>query len=207
MQTYALSPARSRVHLLVLIFAMILEVVMSTSPAQSQTTATAQGASPRTTEVATFASGCFWGTQYMLEKQPGVISTKVGYTGGHVDNPTYQQVCTGRTGHVEALEVVFDPTKTNYETLARMFFETHDPTQSNGQGPDIGPQYHSVIFYHSPEQKAVAEVLIGLLQAKGLKIATRVEPAAKFWPAEEYHQKYYDKNGKRPYCHSFHKLF
>lgn len=207
MQTYALSPARGRVHLLVLIFAMILEVVMSTSPAQSQTTATAHTASTGTREVATFASGCFWGTQYMLEKQPGVISTKVGYTGGHVDHPTYQQVCTGRTGHVEALEVVFDPTKTNYETLARMFFETHDPTQSNGQGPDIGPQYHSVIFYHSPEQKAVAEVLIGLLQAKGLKIATRVEPAAKFWPAEDYHQNYYDKNGKRPYCHSYHKLF
>jgi peptide methionine sulfoxide reductase msrA/msrB len=170
----------------------------STTPATSMTT---------TSETAIFASGCFWGTQYMLDKADGVISTRVGYTGGTTLNPTYEQVCSGTTGHVEATEVVFDPAKISYEKLARLFFETHDPTQANGQGPDIGEQYHSVIFYKSDAQQRVAEKLIEELRAKGVRVATRVEPAGIFWPAEGYHQKYYEHKGTQPYCHFYRKLF
>jgi len=187
---------------------VLLEIIMSTTPANAQpasTTSTATGAAP--TETAIFASGCFWGTEYMFQKEDGVLDTQVGYTGGSIPNPTYQQVCTGATGHAEALQVTYDPTKTNYEKLARLFFETHDPTQVNGQGPDIGEQYRSAIFYKSEEQKGVAEKLIGILKDKGLKIATQVVPAKIFYPAENYHQSYYQKNGKLPYCHSYRKLF
>jgi peptide methionine sulfoxide reductase msrA/msrB len=163
--------------------------------------------STKSTETAVFASGCFWGTEYMFQNEKGVQSTTVGYTGGHTENPTYKQVCTGTTGHVEALQVVFDPKVVSYETLARRFFETHDPTQANGQGPDIGEQYHSVLFYANDEQKKTAEKLMAELKAKGIKVATRLEPAAKFWPAEDYHQKYYTKTGHLPYCHTYRKLF
>lgn len=179
----------------------------TSATATSDALTTAAQARTTHSTAAIFASGCFWGTQYMLKRVPGVLSTSVGYTGGHTSNPTYQQVCSGTTGHVEALQVTYDPEKTNYETLARTFFETHDPTQTDGQGPDLGEQYHSVIFYADAEQKQIAEKLIGLLEAKGLKVATELRPASKFWPAEEYHQDYYAKNGKQPYCHAYHKLF
>ena len=115
------------------------------------------------TERAIFASGCFWGTEYYFQRAPGVLSTRVGYTGGHRENPTYQEVCSGTTGHAEAIEVVYDSDQTDYETLAKLFFETHDPTQVNRQGPDIGDQYRSVVFYLDDEQKAIAEKLIGIL--------------------------------------------
>nr|CAX69040.1 Peptide methionine sulfoxide reductase [uncultured bacterium] len=160
-----------------------------------------------TTETAVFASGCFWGSEHVFLKIPGVISTRVGYTGGRTANPTYKQVCTGTTGHTEAVEVVFDKTKTNYETMAKLFFETHDPTQVNRQGPDIGDQYRSVVFFANDEQKAVAQRLIAELQKKGLKVATKLEKATTFWPAEDYHQKYYTKTGGTPYCHIPRKLF
>lgn len=160
-----------------------------------------------TMEKAILASGCFWGTEYFLQRIDGVISTTVGYTGGHVENPTYEQVCTKRTGHYEATEVVFDPSVTDYETVLRMFFETHDPTQRNGQGPDIGPQYRSAVFYLNEEQKATAEMLIGLLRAKGYDVATEVLPAAVFYPAENYHQDYYNHKGSTPYCHGYRPLF
>ena len=160
-----------------------------------------------TMEKAILASGCFWGTEYFLQRIEGVISTTVGYTGGHVENPTYEQVCTKRTGHFEATEVVFDPSVTDYETVLRMFFETHDPTQRNGQGPDIGPQYRSAVFYLNEEQKATAEMLIGLLRAKGYDVATEVLPAAVFYPAENYHQDYYNHKGSTPYCHGYRSLF
>jgi peptide methionine sulfoxide reductase msrA/msrB len=159
------------------------------------------------TETAVFASGCFWGTQYQMQKLPGVISTAVGYTGGNIDNPTYEQVCTGRTGHVEALKVIFDPAKVSYEEVAKRFFETHDPTQTDGQGPDIGSQYLSEIFYESEAQKETAEKLIKILESKGLKIATKLRKAEKFWKAEDYHQNYYLNKGTMPYCHAYKKLF
>ena len=158
-------------------------------------------------ETAVFASGCFWGTQYVFQREPGVISTRAGYTGGRTPHPTYTEVCSGRTGHAEAVEIVFDPEKTTYEKLARLFFETHDPTQVDRQGPDVGEQYRSAIFYTSNAQKTVAEHLIAELRAKGLDVATQLVPASTFWPAEEYHQHYYDKTGGKPYCHVHTKRF
>jgi len=159
------------------------------------------------TERAIFASGCFWGTEYHLQKVPGVISTTVGYTGGHVDNPTYKQVCTDKTGHAEAVEVIYDPSKTSYEKLVRLFFETHNFTQLNRQGPDIGMQYRSAVFYLGEKQKDAAVKLIETLKQKGFDVKTEVTQAGKFWPAENYHQDYYKNNGKTPYCHIYRKIF
>jgi len=154
-------------------------------------------------KIAIFASGCFWGTEYHFQRAQGVLSTRVGYTGGHTDNPTYREVCSGTTGHAEAIEVTYDPEKVDYETLAKLFFETHDPTQVGGQGPDIGDQYRSVVFYLDETQRAITDKLIGILVDLGYDVATTIEPASKFWPAEDYHQHYYDKTGKTPYCHIF----
>jgi peptide methionine sulfoxide reductase msrA/msrB len=174
--------------------------------ADEATSATREG-SASTTETAIFASGCFWGTQFMFRETDGVISTRVGYTGVHTQNPSYREVCSGLTGHAEALEIVFDPKRVSYEKLARLFFETHDPTQLNRQGPDIGDQYRSAVFYANDDQKRVAESLIRELRDKGVKAVTEIARASTFWPAEEYHQRYYEKNGKKPYCHSYRKLF
>jgi len=162
---------------------------------------------PPKTQRALFASGCFWGTQYHFQRARGVISTTVGYTGGTVAKPTYKQVCTGATGHAEAVEVIFDPTQTNYEDLARLYFETHDFTQLNRQGPDIGTQYRSAIFYLDERQKSIASTLADILRNKGYDVKTEITPAQKFWPAEEYHQDYYNKNGSTPYCHTYRPLF
>lgn len=158
-------------------------------------------------EKAVFAGGCFWGVEFYFQNEPGVISTRVGYTGGKEEHPTYQEVSNHATGHYEALEVTFDPSKTSYETLAKLFFEIHDPTQTNGQGNDIGQQYKSVVFYNGDEQKEIAIKLINILKAKGLKIATELKPVSTFWSAEEYHQKYYQKEGGTPYCHKRVKKF
>ncbi len=158
-------------------------------------------------ERAIFASGCFWGTQYYFQKAKGVIATTVGYTGGHTAHPAYQQVGSGTTGHAEAVEVLFDPAQTSYEALAKLFFETHDFTQVNRQGPDIGEQYRSEIFYLNDAQKQTAEKLIAILKQKGFQVATRVTPASAFWKAEAYHQKYYEKSGGSPYCHIYTKRF
>ena len=159
------------------------------------------------TDTAIFAGGCFWGMQYYFENKKGVIATQVGYIGGHKDHPSYQEVCMHTTGHIEALEVVFDPSKISYEDLAKLFFEIHDPTQVNRQGPDVGEQYKSAIFYKNDQQKAIAEKLIAILKAKGYNVVTELISATTFWPAENYHQKYYDKNGHRPYCHFYQKKF
>jgi len=159
------------------------------------------------TERALFASGCFWGTEYHFSKVDGVISTTVGYSGGHKEDPTYKEVCTGTTGHAETTEVIYDPSKVSYEELARLFFETHDPTQVNRQGPDIGTQYRSAIYFLNDEQREVAEKLKGLLEDKGLNVATEITEASKFWEAENYHQDYYDNNGSSPYCHIYTKRF
>ncbi len=156
---------------------------------------------------ALFASGCFWGTEYHFERAPGVLSTRVGYTGGHTEHPTYRDVCSGKTGHAEAVEVTFDPDVVSYETLAKLFFETHDPTQVNRQGPDVGTQYRSAIFYLDEEQRATAERLIRTLKARGIPVATEVTEASTFWPAEADHQKYYDRTGHSPYCHVYTKRF
>lgn len=158
-------------------------------------------------EKAYFASGCFWGTEYHFMKAKGVTATTVGYMGGHTENPTYSEVCTGETGHAETTEVVFDPTQTSYENMLKLYFETHDFTQVGGQGPDIGNQYRSVIFYTSEEQKLLAEKYVGILTDKVYKVATILEKAPKFWSAEDYHQEYYDKKHGSPYCHIYRKIF
>jgi len=159
------------------------------------------------TETAYLASGCFWGTEYHLQKMPGVLSTTVGYTGGTAKNPSYKEVCTGRTGHAEAVKVIFDPSKVTYRELAKMFFETHDPTQVDRQGPDVGTQYRSEIFYLNKKQRKVAEELIGILEGKGLNVATGITPASAFFEAENYHQDYYKNNGHTPYCHIYTSRF
>jgi peptide methionine sulfoxide reductase msrA/msrB len=159
------------------------------------------------TDTAIFAGGCFWGVEYFMKKAKGVISTAVGYTGGHTDNPTYQQVCAGNTGHYEAIEVVFDLSKTTYEEVAKLFFEIHDPTQWNHQGPDRGEQYRSVVFYRNEDQKKTTEKLISQLKAKGYSVVTEVKPAKTFWKAEDYHQDYYNHKGSEPYCHGFVQRF
>lgn len=159
------------------------------------------------TEKAYFAGGCFWGVEHLLKKNPGVIATQVGYMGGKTENPSYKDVCDHGTGHAEAVEVEFDPSKTNFETLAKLFFEIHDPTQLNRQGPDYGDQYRSAVFYANENQKQVTEKLVGILKGKGLNVVTELSPAGKFWVGEGYHQDYYGKNGKEPYCHVYTKRF
>jgi peptide methionine sulfoxide reductase msrA/msrB len=156
---------------------------------------------------AIFAGGCFWGVEYFLQKSPGVISVTSGFTGGHVKNPSYKEVCTGRTGHAEAVKIIYDPEKTTYEKLLKLFLEIHDPTQVGGQGPDLGDQYRSEIFYLNDDQRKIAEKNIGILKVKGLKVVTAVTKASEFYDAEDHHQDYYFKNGKVPYCHAYIKRF
>jgi len=156
---------------------------------------------------AIFAGGCFWGVEYFLQKEPGVISVTSGYTGGHVKNPSYKEVSTGKTGHAEAVKIVYDPEKINYEKLLRLYLEIHDPTQVGGQGPDIGDQYRSVIFYLNDEQRKIAEKNLKILTDKSYKIATAVTKASEFFDAEDYHQDYYFNNGKLPYCHGYVQRF
>jgi peptide methionine sulfoxide reductase msrA/msrB len=159
------------------------------------------------TDSAIYAGGCFWGVEYYMQQKKGVISVTSGYIGGHTDHPTYKEVCNNNTGHAEAVKVVFNPSLVNYEELTRLFFEIHDPTQVNGQGPDIGNQYRSEIFYLDENQKKVAENLIQILKNKGYKVATKVTKATTFWPAEDYHQDYYEHKGTLPYCHGYTKRF
>lgn len=159
------------------------------------------------TEIAIFAGGCFWGVEYLMKQMPGIISITSGYIGGVKSNPSYQEVCNLASGHAEAVQIIFDPKRINYESLAKRFFEIHDPGQINRQGPDSGEQYRSEIFYTTPQQKETALKLIRILKEKGYQVATKVTPATTFWPAEEYHQDYYEKNNKQPYCHRYIKKF
>jgi len=152
---------------------------------------------------ATFGAGCFWGVESAFREVDGVTDVAVGYEGGALANPTYKDVCTDRTGHAEVVEVDFDPAKVSYEKLVRQFFEIHDPTTLNRQGPDYGKQYRSVIFFHDPEQESTARKVKDELDRAGKfsrKIVTFIEPASDFWRAEEYHQRYFEKHGIA--CHS-----
>jgi peptide-methionine (S)-S-oxide reductase len=154
-------------------------------------------------QIAVFGGGCFWCVEAVFNRLTGVKSAVSGYMGGHVDNPSYRQVCNGDTGHVEVVQVTFDPDQITYKDLLDVFFSVHDPTTENRQGNDVGEQYRSVIFYTSEEQERQAEEVIATLNATKAfpePIVTRVEPAAKFYPAEDYHQLYYDNNATQPYC-------
>ena len=153
------------------------------------------------TEEALLAGGCFWGVDYFLRQLPGVLNVEVGYSGGMIANPTYDQVCDGHTGHYEVARVLFDSKKTDYSTVLKRYFEIHDPTQHSGQGPDIGQRYQSAIFYYNEAQHEQANQLILRLKANGYDVATRLLVAQTFWPAENYHQNYYTKHAKLPYCH------
>jgi peptide methionine sulfoxide reductase msrA/msrB len=156
---------------------------------------------------AIFAAGCFWGVEYYFQKQKGVISTEVGYIGGKTENPTYQDVCSHSTGHAEAIEVYFNADEVSFETLAKLFFEIHDQSQVDRQGPDVGDQYRTEIFYLNDFQKDISQKLIDTLISKGYKVATKLTPPTEFYPAESYHQDYYKHKGAMPYCHFRTKKF
>jgi peptide-methionine (S)-S-oxide reductase len=154
-------------------------------------------------KLATFGSGCFWCTEAIFQRLMGVKQVVSGYSGGHIDNPTYEQVCTGTTGHAESIQITYDPTKVSYDELLEVFWKMHDPTQKNRQGNDFGPQYRSVIFYHDAEQKKLAEAYKAKLEAEKIwdrPIVTEIVPFSKFWPAENYHQNYYNNNATKGYC-------
>jgi peptide-methionine (S)-S-oxide reductase len=153
-------------------------------------------------EKATFGAGCFWGVEYVFRRVPGVTDVQVGYSGGITQNPTYQEVCSHSTGHAEVTQVTFDPEQVSFDQLLEVFWAMHDPTQVDRQGPDIGDQYRSAIFTHSPEQQAAAEASRDRAQSRFPRpIATEIRPLSVFYPAEQYHQAYYEKNGHEPYCH------
>ena len=158
-------------------------------------------------ETAIFAGGCFWGVEHLFKQQSGILDLEVGYIGGHKENPTYKEICYENTGHAEAIRIKFDTNVVSFKELAKLFFEIHDPTQMDRQGPDIGDQYRSEVFYTNEKQKSITLELIDSLKAKGLDIVTVVSKAATFWPAENYHQDYYNNNGGTPYCHIYTKRF
>ncbi len=159
------------------------------------------------TKKAYFAGGCFWGVEYYFNKENGVLDALSGFMGGHTLNPTYQDICYKDTGHLEVVEVSYNPDVISYENLTKLFFEIHDPTQTNGQGPDIGSQYLSAVFVCNDEEKEMVESLIKELEKKGLHVATKILEKQEFYMAEDYHQYYYQKTGKTPYCHSYTKRF
>ncbi|MDA9856734.1 peptide-methionine (S)-S-oxide reductase MsrA [Rubripirellula sp.] len=183
---------------------IILCAIMGSVVSGDQPVSDASNSAKKSDEaVATFAGGCFWCTEAVFERMEGVKDVVSGYIGGHVPNPTYEQVCGKKTGHAEAVEIVFDPNKTTYEELLKVFFKTHDPTTKNRQGADVGPQYRSAIFFHSDEQKEGAKKFIEKLNASGeyrRPVVTTLENATKFYVAEEYHQDYFRLNPYAPYC-------
>jgi len=158
-------------------------------------------------EEAIVAGGCFWGIEYYLKRLPGVVKTEVGYIGDTAVNPTYQSVCRGTTQFLEGVRIIYDKRLINYQSVIKHFFEVHDPTQTNGQGPDIGHQYLSAVFCFNEAQRLIVQQLIDELTAQGLKVATKIKPMLPFWPAETSHQDYYDKKESTPYCHKPTKRF
>jgi peptide methionine sulfoxide reductase msrA/msrB len=189
--------------LLVLIFAALLASCSSQQSGQHKKTTSAA----KTDGVAYFAGGCFWGVEHFLEKMDGVEEVDSGYAGGATSNPSYKDVLYKDTGHLEAVRVRYHSDQVDFKSIAKRFFEIHDPTQKDGQGPDIGAQYLSAVFYTSPEQKGDTQALISKLESRGFKVATELRKFSKFWPAEDYHQDYYVKSGKKPYCHGVVKRF
>ncbi len=159
------------------------------------------------TEEGIFAAGCFWGVEYYFKKLNGVLKTEVGYIGGHKNYPSYEDICSKKSGHLEAIRVIFNNTILKYEDVIKYFFEIHNPTQTNGQGPDIGEQYLSAIFVYDEIQKDISKNCIQILKNKKMNIATKILEMNTFWPAENYHQNYYEKNKHSPYCHVYRKLF
>ncbi|MEM6978368.1 MAG: peptide-methionine (S)-S-oxide reductase MsrA [Planctomycetota bacterium] len=171
-------------------------------PIETNSTTLTSGA-PSTTEIAIFAGGCFWCTEAVFERMEGVLDVESGYIGGHVERPTYEQVCAKITGHAEAVRIEFDPSKTTYDDLLEVFFHTHDPTTMDRQGNDIGPQYRSVVFYLDESQQTAAKSMIAQIDEQGVyrqPIVTKVQPATTWWPAEEYHQDYFRRNPNQGYC-------
>lgn len=156
---------------------------------------------------AVFAGGCFWGVEAMLEDQSGVIDAVSGYTGGETEDPSYEEVLTGETGHAEAVKVWYDPDKTDFRTLAKYFFEIHDPTQVDRQGPDVGSQYRSAVYYADESERKDAQQLVAILEEAGYDVATEISPRSTFYPAENYHQDYYAVHQSAPYCHFYQKRF
>jgi peptide methionine sulfoxide reductase msrA/msrB len=165
------------------------------------------GFTPALTKKAYYAGGCFWGVEYYFNKQKGVLDAISGFMGGHLKNPTYQDICYKDTGHLEVVEVSYNPKDINYKDLTKLFFEIHDPSQTDGQGPDIGSQYLSAVFILNEKEREVVIDLIDILEKSGLHVATEILEKQEFYLAEEYHQYYYRKNGKTPYCHSYVKRF
>ncbi len=154
-----------------------------------------------------FAGGCFWGIEYYFEKKEGVKRAVSGYMGGETPNPDYKTICSGTTGHLEVVMVEYDPSIVSYEELVKLFFEIHDFTQTNGQGPDIGSQYLSAIFYENEDEKQICEKLMKKLHSLGYQVATNLYEKVPFYEAEDYHQDYYEKHQRVPYCHSYKKIF
>jgi len=156
-----------------------------------------------------FAGGCFWGVEYFFEQAKGVKAAVSGYMGGHLNNPSYKEICRGDTGHLEVVRVDYDSSEVSFESLCKLFFEIHDPTQANGQGPDIGAQYLSAIFYNDEKEKEISKNLIEILKNKGYNVVTQLISThnTPFFEAEEYHQDYYFVHNKAPYCHSYTQRF
>ena len=180
----------------------------SADPTQKKAAPRVEGGAPAgptgptgPTEVGYFAGGCFWGVEHFLEQLPGVVAVESGYMGGAKGSPTYDEVSSGDSGHAETVRVTFEPQKIGYAAVARRFFEIHDPTEVDRQGPDIGTQYRSAVFVTGPEQRAAVEDLLGKLRANGYEVATTIHEAGQFWLAEDYHQNYYVRTKKTPYCH------
>lgn len=195
----------SRVAVVLAATSLLPAVACSAAAGEQETPTTPASADPIPVEdqsLAYFAGGCFWGVEYYMEQVDGVIAVESGYMGGHLDNPSYDDVSSKTSGHVETVRVRYDASRVDYETLAQRFFEIHDPTQHDGQGPDVGAQYLSMVFYGDAGEKATNEKLIAQLRERGYDVATKLEPATRFWPAEDYHQDYYARSGKKPYCHA-----
>lgn len=182
----------------------LLSCAQKENPKKNMSDNTTNIGSGLKTDTATFGTGCFWCTEAVFQQLDGVLKATSGYSGGHVENPTYKQVCTGETGHAECLEIVYDPAKISYDELLEVFWQVHDPTTLNRQGNDVGTQYRSVIFYHNNEQKEKAEKYKAELDKSGAwnnPIVTEIVPAATFYKAEDYHQNYFNDNGSQPYCY------